>query len=199
MTMNKAAPRFCPAERGTVSGCAAVHPFFGNGSHPQPMGLSDTIGRDEASVDRQPLSARNHAPRFHRNENSLRFPQVPILAIRWVSLETLRLAVFLWMTPVRAARNKEGSAATKAACAADLSPLAIAASTLRSDVRIRERRALFISVRRAILRVAFLADLVLAIVPFLDVGVRRWVWPSRSTEGPEKKRRRNRRLGSHCL
>ena len=34
---------------------------------------------------------------------------------------------------------------------------------LAEDVRIRERRPLLISVRRAILRVAFLADLVLAI------------------------------------
>jgi hypothetical protein len=34
---------------------------------------------------------------------------------------------------------------------------------------MRERRALFTSVRRAIFRVAFLADLVLAIDPSLDL------------------------------
>jgi len=66
--------------------------------------------------------------------------------------------------PVRAARIRAGSAATSAACAAVLLPLEIASSTLRKDERMRERRALLISVRRAILRVAFLADLVLAIV-----------------------------------
>ena len=38
----------------------------------------------------------------------------------------------------------------------------IASSTLPIDVRSRERRDLLISVRRAITRVAFLADLVLA-------------------------------------
>ena len=41
--------------------------------------------------------------------------QAPIFAIRCVSRETLRLAVFLWTTPARAARNSEGSAATRAA------------------------------------------------------------------------------------
>src|SRR5882672_2320106 len=69
--------------------------------------------------------------------------------------------------PVRAARMSVGSAATRAAFAAALLPLAIASSTWRKDVRMRERRALFTSVRRAILRVAFLADLVLAIDPSL--------------------------------
>src|SRR6266436_2430271 len=69
--------------------------------------------------------------------------------------------------PVRAARMSVGSAATRAAFAAALLPPAIASSTWRNDVRMRERRALFTSVRRAILRVAFLADLVLAIDPSL--------------------------------
>ena len=72
------------------------------------------------------------------------------------------------MMPVRAARMRAGSAATRAALAADLLPLVMASSTLRSEVRTRERRALFTSVRRAILRVAFLADLVLAIDPSPD-------------------------------
>src|SRR5690242_13101884 len=56
-----------------------------------------------------------------------------------------------------------GWAAFRASAAADLSPEAIASSTLRRKVRIRERRVLLTSVRRAILRVAFLADVVLAI------------------------------------
>ena len=93
---------------------------------------------------------------------------LPSLAIRWVSRDTFRLADFLWMMPVRAARMSAGSAATRAACAATLLPLVIASSTLRSELRMRERRALLTSVRRAILRVAFLADLVLAIDPSVD-------------------------------
>jgi len=92
-----------------------------------------------------------------------KYAQFPSFAIRRVSRDTLRLADFLWMIPVRAARMRAGSAATRADFAAALLPLAIASSTLRSEVRMRERRALFTSVRRAILRVAFLADLVLAI------------------------------------
>jgi hypothetical protein len=40
----------------------------------------------------------------------------------------------------------------------------IASSTLRTVLRMRERRDLLISVWRKILRVAFLADLVLAIL-----------------------------------
>src|SRR5579871_1198066 len=118
------------------------------------------MGRDRPSV-----RTKSRPDSIERRPSA----QAPILAIRWVSRDTLRLAVFLWTTPARAARNSEGSAATRAAWAAALSPLAIAASTLRSAVRMREQRALLISVRRAILRVAFLADLVLAIDPFLDV------------------------------
>src|SRR6478752_1047409 len=56
-----------------------------------------------------------------------------------------------------------GWAALRASAAADLSPEAIASSTLRRKVRIRERRPLLTSVRRTILRAAFLADVVLAI------------------------------------
>src|SRR5215467_4058694 len=96
-------------------------------------------------------------------QSERKYAQFPSFAIRRVSRDTLRLADFLWMIPVRAARMRAGSAATRADFAAALLPLAIASSTLRSEVRMRERRALFTSVRRAILRVAFLADLVLAI------------------------------------
>jgi len=56
-----------------------------------------------------------------------------------------------------------GSAALNAARAALRSPLWIASSTLRTEFRSTERRALLISVRRAITRVAFRADFVLAI------------------------------------
>jgi hypothetical protein len=56
-----------------------------------------------------------------------------------------------------------GAAAFSAAAAAGLSPEAIASSTLRTEVRMRERRAMLISVRRAITRVALRAEEVLAI------------------------------------
>src|SRR5579859_4800491 len=77
------------------------------------------------------------------------------------------------MIPVRAARMSAGSAATRAAWAAALLPPLMASSTSRSELRMRERRALLTSVRRAILRVAFLADLVLAIDVSVDWIVRR--------------------------
>src|SRR5947199_2275215 len=56
-----------------------------------------------------------------------------------------------------------GSAALRAASAVVLSPEAIASSTLRTVVRMRERRAVLISVRRAITRAALRAEDVLAI------------------------------------
>src|SRR5438094_9630126 len=55
-----------------------------------------------------------------------------------------------------------GSASRSAASALLRSPAEIASSTLRTKLRIFERRALLISVRRAILRVALRAELVLA-------------------------------------
>src|SRR5262249_60334396 len=55
-----------------------------------------------------------------------------------------------------------GAAFSGAGSAAARSPVAIASSTLRTKLRIFERRALLISVRRAILRVALRAELVLA-------------------------------------
>src|SRR5579884_1656591 len=88
---------------------------------------------------------------------------LPSLAIRCASRETLRLALFLWSTPRWAARMITGSAAFSAATAASRLPLAIASSTLRTELRIVDRRALLIAVRRAILRVALRADVVLAI------------------------------------
>src|SRR5579875_1637535 len=67
------------------------------------------------------------------------------------------------MVPRCAARMMTGSASLNAARAASRSPRAMASSTLRTDVRMAERRALLIRVRRAILRVALRADLVFAI------------------------------------
>src|ERR1700742_4315794 len=63
-----------------------------------------------------------------------------------------------------AARINSGSASAIAFSAASRSPRLIASSTLRTAPRIWVRRDLLIAVRRAILRVAFLAEVVLAIV-----------------------------------
>src|ERR1700674_3790904 len=84
------------------------------------------------------------------------------LAIRWARRETLRLALFLCTTPRWAARMIAGSASLNAVKAALRSPLAIASSILRTELRSSERRVLLTSVRRAILRVALRAELVLA-------------------------------------
>ena len=64
-----------------------------------------------------------------------------------------------------------GSAALNAASAALRSPLAIASSTLRTELRSAERRALLTSVRRAIWRVALRADLVLAMALSFDLAL----------------------------
>src|SRR5215467_9364539 len=56
-----------------------------------------------------------------------------------------------------------GPAALRASVAAALSPDLIASSTLRTEVRISERRDLLTSVRRAITRAALRAEEVLAI------------------------------------
>ena len=76
--------------------------------------------------------------------------------------ETLREAVLRWTIPFCAVRTMTGSASLKAARAAFLSPEAMASSTLRVELRMRLRRALFASVRRTVWRAAFFADLVLA-------------------------------------
>src|SRR6478752_6662769 len=88
---------------------------------------------------------------------------LPSLAMRWARRDTFRLALFLCTMPRCAARMITGSAALNAAIAALGSPLWIASSTLRTELRRSVRRALFTSVRRAITRVALRADLVLAI------------------------------------
>src|SRR5471030_2808392 len=92
---------------------------------------------------------------------------LPSLAMRWARRETLRLAVRLWTTLRWAARMMTGSAVLNAAIATLGSPLAIASSTLRTELRSNVRRALLISVLRAILRVALRAELVLAMQPLV--------------------------------
>src|SRR3981189_1767648 len=62
-----------------------------------------------------------------------------------------------------AAFISSGSARGIAFSAASRSPLLIASSTMRTAPRIWVRRDLLIMVRRAILRVAFLAEVVLAV------------------------------------
>src|SRR5688572_31734114 len=72
--------------------------------------------------------------------------------------------------PFEAAFMICGCASRSAVLAASLSPEAIASSTLRMKLRMRVRGTLFIAVRRAILRAAFLAEGVLAMSnPFLNL------------------------------
>lgn len=82
---------------------------------------------------------------------------------RLAKRDTLRALVFLWSTPRVTPREDSDSAWRRAAAALPASPDAMASSTARQKVRIRERRALFTAVRRASRRIAFLADEVLAI------------------------------------
>lgn len=79
--------------------------------------------------------------------------------------EILRDTVDLCATPFVTERCNSGCAARSASAAADLSPAAIASSTLRTKERTRERRALFTAVRLAILRTIFFADEVFAMGP----------------------------------
>jgi len=69
---------------------------------------------------------------------------------RLAKRDTLREAVFLWITPFDTARITSGSAALNAAAAAAWSPRATASSNLRMKVRTRERRDLLTSVRASI-------------------------------------------------
>src|SRR4051795_4654247 len=93
----------------------------------------------------------------------LRCDQAPRALIRMARRDTFREAVFLWTMPFWAARMISGSADRRTCVAFAWSPPAIASSTLRRKVRIRLRRERLTSVRFAILRVIFLADVVLAI------------------------------------
>ena len=76
--------------------------------------------------------------------------------------EIFRDAAFLWTMPFWPERASSGSAARNASAAAAASLASSASSTLRTEVRIWLRRDLLTAVRRAILRTAFCADLVLA-------------------------------------
>src|SRR6185437_1046048 len=90
--------------------------------------------------------------------------------------------------PFWPARMMAGSASAMAACAAVRLPVAMASSTLRTALRRRERRALLITVRRAIWRAAFLADFVLAML----------IEPAASFEWTERVRRRCKRLAAYA-
>ena len=70
---------------------------------------------------------------------------------------TFRLAAFACITPFEAPRMISGWASRRAAFAAAWSPLSIADSTFRKNVRMRDRRILLTAVLRAIFRTRFLA------------------------------------------
>jgi hypothetical protein len=91
-------------------------------------------------------------------------------AIWCESRETFRCAELRCTMLFCAARIKAGSASVMAAVAPLRSPAAIASSTLRIAERMRERRDLLMTVRRAAWRAAFFADFVLAI----RAGHKRW-------------------------
>src|SRR5262249_47458873 len=101
--------------------------------------------------------------------------QLPSLATLWARRDTLRLAVLECNTPFCAERMITGSASCRAASALPRSPLAIASSTLRTKVRISERRLWLISVRRTILRAALRAEGVLGMAVLV---LRAAGWPA---------------------
>jgi len=86
----------------------------------------------------------------------------PSFAIWCESRDTFRCAELRCTMPFCAARIRAGSASAKAEVARLWSPAAIASSTLRIAERMRERRDLLTTVRRAAWRAAFFADFVLA-------------------------------------
>src|SRR3954452_19351964 len=87
-----------------------------------------------------------------------------------------------------AARIKAGSAFASAVTAAARSPVLIASSTLRTAPRIWVRRDLLTAVRRAILRVAFLAEVVLAMVSMSFAGTGRGLVGERRLGCPRNRR-----------
>src|SRR5688572_27552822 len=94
-------------------------------------------------------------------------PHLPSLFTRSVRRDTLRRAALRSNTPFCEARMMIGSASLRAAAALVWSPEAIASSTLPIEVRSCERRALLISVRFAMTRVALRAELVFAMLDLL--------------------------------
>src|ERR1700704_6005400 len=90
-----------------------------------------------------------------------------------------------------------GSASLSAARARLRSPVAIASSTLRTKLRNFERRLLLISVRRAILRVALRAEVVLAMRVLGFAGGRSPVHPGSIGQKPPDTMKCDRRRGPH--
>jgi hypothetical protein len=116
--------------------------------------------KDCQSADKQKRAGANHGAFSKRYVDKY---QAMRARMRLIRRETLREAVFLWKTPFCAPRMSSGSAIFMAISAACLFPAPIASSTLRRELRTRLTRFLFTVARRAELRVAFFADLVLAI------------------------------------
>src|SRR5690554_212691 len=75
--------------------------------------------------------------------------------MRFDRRDILRATVFLCSTPLLTPRSSSGWAACSAVFAAPASPEAMASSTRRRKVRMRERRALLISNRRSFWRARF--------------------------------------------
>src|SRR5215467_3947987 len=123
----------------------------------------------------KPSDRRSTRARSTRRIQSDAGDQLPSLATLWAKRDTLRLAVLECTTPFCAERMITGSASCSAASALPRSPLAIASSTLRTKVRISERRLWLISVRRAILRVALRAEGVLGMAVLV---LRAAGWPA---------------------
>ncbi len=88
--------------------------------------------RDTQPTDNKKRTRTLSGPVTKTNHSSLGGGcQAPSLLTRFVSLETFRAPVFLWITPLDTPRMISGSAAFRAAEAAFLSPEAMASSTLR--------------------------------------------------------------------
>src|SRR5579871_6573141 len=82
--------------------------------------------------------------------------------MRAESREIFLATVFRCSTPLPTPLCKSGCASWNAARAALLSPLAIAASTFLTELRIRETRARLTALRRSVWRARFFADLMFA-------------------------------------
>jgi len=79
-----------------------------------------------------------------------------------VKRDTFLEALFLWYTPFVQALSISEIAFTKLACAAALSPAAIAASTFFMEVFTLDLMDLFLAVLVWVTKILFLADLMLA-------------------------------------
>src|SRR5215831_7864876 len=98
------------------------------------------------------------------------FSYLPSFATRFVRRATLRAPVFLCSTPFDTPRMISGSAAFNAACAAALSPLLSASSTLRMKPLTRVLRAVLMVARRAEVRTRFLDEAILGMGFLLQFG-----------------------------